>query len=47
MPFTWHVLRQAAMMRHEIVVRATYGRGRSADAASRRHEQYVRAFYGY
>jgi hypothetical protein len=47
MPFTWHVMRQSAQMRHDAAVDMMYGDGPGAAEAKRRHDAYVRAFYGY
>jgi len=43
----WHLMRQAALARHWLMVMAWYPPGPARDRAWRRHMAVVRLFYGY
>ena len=43
----WTLMRDAAMIRHAMLVYGVYGFGPCGDAAMRRHAGYVRAVYGW
>lgn len=45
--FVWTMMRNAAMMRHAMLVYGVYGYGPRGRRAMQRHAGYVRAFYGW
>ena len=46
-PFWLAVMREAALIRHAILVRAWYSAGPRRDEAMRRHTAIVSLFYGF